>query len=100
MLIKFIIILLLLFIIFNLFSALFLMLKNPNGGKPMSHYLGRRVIFSAIALIIIIVAAKLGAIKLNRTPTLKAHIQKQTSTTTQHQQSASTTQQLEKQNAV
>ncbi|WP_343221743.1 DUF2909 domain-containing protein [Pseudoalteromonas sp. MMG022] len=98
MLIKFIIILLLLFIIFNLFRALFLMLKNPSDGKPMSFYLGRRVIFSAIALLIIIVAAQLGAIRLNRTPTLTTHIQIQTDTTKQHLQSASTKLQPETQN--
>ncbi|NOU52754.1 DUF2909 domain-containing protein [Pseudoalteromonas sp. JBTF-M23] len=100
MLIKFIIVLLLLFIIFNLFRALFLMLKNPSDGRPMSHYLGRRVIFSAVVLIIIIVAAKLGAISLNRTPSLTAHTQKQTNTTKQHLQSASTKLQLEKQSVV
>ncbi|MBD1582025.1 DUF2909 family protein [Pseudoalteromonas sp. S16_S37] len=100
MLIKIIIILLLLFIIFNLFRALFLMLKNPSDGKPMSHYLGRRVIFSAVVLIIIIVAAKLGAINLNRTPSLTAHIQKQTDIAKQHLQSASTKQRLERQSVV
>ncbi|WP_415839069.1 DUF2909 domain-containing protein [Pseudoalteromonas byunsanensis] len=84
--------------IFNLFRALFLMLKNPSDGKPMSFYLGRRVIFSAIVLLIIIVAAQLGAIKLNRTPVLTTHIQIQISTTTQHRQNANTKPLLEMQN--
>ncbi|WP_105166881.1 DUF2909 family protein [Pseudoalteromonas sp. T1lg23B] len=98
MLIKFIIIFLLLFIIFNLFRALFLMLKNPTDGKPMSFYLGRRVIFSAIVLLIIIIAAQLGAIKLNRTPMVTTHIQIQIDTATQHLQSANTKLPLETQN--
>ncbi|CAH9054169.1 hypothetical protein PSECIP111951_01929 [Pseudoalteromonas holothuriae] len=100
MLIKFIIIFLLLFIIFNLFRALFLMLQNPTEGKPMSLYLGRRVIFSAVVLIIIIIAAKLGAIQLNRTPSLTAHIQIQINITKQRPQNANTKQLLERQNVV
>ncbi|MCO7213586.1 DUF2909 domain-containing protein, partial [Pseudoalteromonas sp. ACER1] len=51
--IKIIIVLLLLYIVFNLFRALFVMMSAKEHSKPMSHYLGRRVLFSGVVLIII-----------------------------------------------
>ncbi|MGS0537230.1 DUF2909 domain-containing protein [Pseudoalteromonas sp. SaAl2] len=62
--IKIIIVLLLLFILFNLFRALFIMVSGRDSGRPMSHYLGRRVMFSVIVLIVVIAALKLGYISL------------------------------------
>ncbi len=49
MLIKLLLIALLLFIIFNLFRALYLMLRNDPSQVSMSKFLGRRVFFSATA---------------------------------------------------
>ncbi|WP_321164316.1 DUF2909 domain-containing protein [Pseudoalteromonas sp. H105] len=95
--IKIIIVLLLLFILFNLFRALFIMVSGRDKGRPMSHYLGRRVLFSVVVLIVVITAFKLGYINPNVNPT--THIQTQINTTKPHQQNASTKQQLEKQNA-
>ena len=95
MIIKIIIVLLLLFILFNLFRALFIMVSGKANGRPMSHYLGRRVLFSVIILVLVIGALKLGFIQANSSPT--AHTQIQTSTTTPHQQNANTKQRPEKQ---
>ncbi|TMN72142.1 DUF2909 domain-containing protein [Pseudoalteromonas sp. S1727] len=95
--IKIIIVLLLLFILFNLFRALFIMVSGRNNGRPMSYYLGRRVLFSVLVLIVVIAALKLGYIYPNANPT--THIQTQINITKPHQQNASTKLQLEMQNA-
>ena len=64
MIIKIIIVLLLIFILFNLFRALFIMVSGKTGGRPMSHFLGRRVLFSVVVLVVVIAALKLGFIKV------------------------------------
>ncbi|MBH0004024.1 DUF2909 family protein [Pseudoalteromonas sp. SWYJZ12] len=100
MIIKIIIVLLLIFILFNLFRALFIMVSGKTEGRPMSHFLGRRVLFSVVVLVVVIAALKLGFIKANNSPiNATAHIQIQTNTATPHLQSANTKQLLEKQNA-
>lgn len=99
MLIKLVIVTLLFIIIFNLFRALFVMMKPHQSDTPMSKYLGRRVFFSVIALIGIVLAGTFGLIKPNPNP-FTANKQTQTNTATPHQQSANTKQQLEKQNDV
>ncbi|KAA1157621.1 DUF2909 family protein [Pseudoalteromonas fuliginea] len=100
MIIKIIIVLLLIFILFNLFRALFIMVSGKTEGRPMSHFLGRRVLFSVVVLVVVIAALKLGFIKANNSPiNATAHIQIQTNTTTPHLQSANTKQLLEKQSA-
>lgn len=68
MLIKIIIALLLLFIMFNLFRAGFAMLSQQNSAVPMSQYLGRRVLYSAIALALILLAIATGLITPNPRP--------------------------------
>ena len=99
--IKIIIVLLLLYILFNLFRALFVMMSAKEHSKSMSHYLGRRVLFSGIVLVLIIAAMKLGFIHTNPSPLHKAtaRTQIQINTTTPHLQSANTKQPLEMQNA-
>ena len=97
MIIKIIIVLLLLF---NLFRALLIMVSGKTNGRPMSHFLGRRVLFSVVVLVMVIAALKLGFIKANQSPLItKAHTQIQTNTAKQHQQNASTKLQLERQSA-
>lgn len=66
--IKLFIIGLLLFIVFNLFRALFIMLKNDPDGPKMSTFLGKRVMYSAILLLIIILAMQFGLITQNPRP--------------------------------
>lgn len=68
MLIKVIIALLLLFILFNLFQAGLAMLRQQDSTVPMSHFLGKRVLFSAIALALILVAIAAGLITPNPRP--------------------------------
>lgn len=68
MLIKIIICALLLFIVVNLFRAGVAMLRQQDSSLPMSHFLGRRVLYSAIILILILVAMGLGLITPNPRP--------------------------------
>ncbi|MBQ4850455.1 DUF2909 family protein [Pseudoalteromonas sp. MMG012] len=100
MLIKLVIVFLLLFILFNLFRALYLMVSNTQGNKPMSFYLGRRVIYSVFVILLILCSALFELLPLNSTPLLIEHTQIQTNTTRQHQQNANTKQPLEKQSVV
>ncbi|WP_117235099.1 DUF2909 family protein [Vibrio maerlii] len=68
---KTILVLLLLFIIFNLAKAMFEMVRTPTeSSKPqkMSTYLGRRVALSAIVVIFIIIALQSGLIEPNARP--------------------------------
>ncbi len=68
MLLKLVIIALLLFIVFNLFRAGFIMLRNDPEQKQMSRFLGRRVFYSVLVLLIILVAMALGWITPNPRP--------------------------------
>lgn len=100
MIIKISIVLLLLFILFNLFRALFIMVSGKATKQPMSYYLGRRVLYSIIVLLVIITALKLGFIHSNPPPIqLTVHTQIQTNTAKPHQQNASTMPRLETQSA-
>lgn len=67
MLLKGILVCLLVFIIFNLFRALPVMIKGQTG-VPMSRYLGRRVLFSVIVFVILLVALATGVIEPNPRP--------------------------------
>lgn len=64
--------LLLLFIIFNLGRALIIMVKGgdqtADNPVPMSRYLGRRVLFSLLVILLLLVALGTGLIGLNPTP--------------------------------
>jgi uncharacterized membrane protein len=68
MLIKLLLIALLLFIIFNLFRALYLMLRNDPTQVSMSKFLGRRVFFSALLILLVILAMALGWISPHQRP--------------------------------
>ncbi|AWG82173.1 DUF2909 domain-containing protein [Vibrio parahaemolyticus] len=70
---KLTLVLLLLFIIFNLAKALIEMVRedpdNPDKPtKPMSHYLGRRVMFSALVVILLLIALSSGWLAPNPRP--------------------------------
>ncbi|MCH1929956.1 DUF2909 domain-containing protein [Shewanella sp. A25] len=64
---KLVLVLLLLFIIFNLGRALFIMVKGDEK-VPMSRYLGRRVVFSVIVILLLLLALGTGLIAPNPTP--------------------------------
>ena len=68
MLIKLLLIALLLFIVFNLFRALWLMLKNDPDKVSMSKFLGRRVFVSVIVLLFIVLAWSMGWISPQQRP--------------------------------
>ncbi len=68
MLIKLLLIALLLFIIFNLFRALYLMLRNDPSQVSMSKFLGRRVFFSVLLILLVILALALGWISPHQRP--------------------------------
>lgn len=67
MLIKALLVCLLVFILFNLFRALPIMLKGKSD-VPLSRYLGRRVLFSAIVFVILLIALSTGLIEPNPRP--------------------------------
>ena len=56
------------YIVFNLFRALFVMLKNDPNGPKVSTFLGRRVMFSALVILVIIIAIGSGVITPNPRP--------------------------------
>lgn len=68
MLLKIILIGLLLLVIFNLFQALFIMLKNDDAAPKMSKFLGRRLMFSALVLLVVILLMMTGIITPNPRP--------------------------------
>jgi len=68
MLIKIILVALVLFMIGNLFMAMRVMMKNDPKDGPMSKYIGRRVLTSAIIVILILVAIGTGLITPNPRP--------------------------------
>ncbi|WKE65837.1 DUF2909 family protein [Gallaecimonas kandeliae] len=67
MLIKLLIVLLLAVVIFNLFRALFSMLRQGEEGQ-MSKHLGRRLLFSALVLALIILLLVTGVIVPHHRP--------------------------------
>lgn len=65
---KIILALLLIFTLVNLFRALFAMLRNDPTKPSMSHFLGRRVGFSVLAIIIVLVLMATGILQPNPRP--------------------------------
>ena len=68
MLIKIILVALVIYMIVNLFLAMRVMMKNDPKNGPMSKYIGRRVLTSAVIVIIILVAIGTGLITPNPRP--------------------------------
>jgi hypothetical protein len=64
---KIALVLLLVFIIFNLAKALIIMVKGKQT-QPMSHYLGRRVLLSVLVVLLLLVALGLGIVEPNPRP--------------------------------
>ena len=62
MLIKIILVVLLAVVVFSLFQALFAMLKNADEAPKMSKFLGRRLIFSALVVVLLIILLLTGVI--------------------------------------
>lgn len=68
LLIKILIAGLILFMVFNLFKAMWVMLKNDPASPPMSKYIGRRLIASVFIIVLIIIAIATGLITPNPRP--------------------------------
>lgn len=68
MLIKILIGGLILFMVFNLFKAMMIMLKNDPDSPPMSKYIGRRLFGSVAIIVLILVAIATGLITPNPRP--------------------------------
>ncbi|QQX80585.1 DUF2909 domain-containing protein [Shewanella sp. KX20019] len=64
---KVVLVLLLLFILFNLARAMLVMVKGEKS-VPMSQYLGRRVIFSVMVVVLLLLALGTGIIAPNPRP--------------------------------
>ncbi len=68
MLFKALLVALLLFVIFNLFQALYYMVKNNEQQPHLSKFLGRRLLFSVFIILCILVAIATGFITPNQRP--------------------------------
>ncbi|MCC2617006.1 DUF2909 domain-containing protein [Aestuariibacter halophilus] len=68
MIIKILIGALLVFMIYNLFKAMTVMMKDDPNQPPMSKFIGRRVFTSALIVILILVAVATGLIQPNPRP--------------------------------
>ncbi|MDU0353257.1 DUF2909 domain-containing protein [Paraglaciecola aquimarina] len=68
MLIKILIGGLIIFMLFNLFKAMMIMLKNEPSSPPMSKFIGRRLMASAVIIILILLAMATGLITPNPRP--------------------------------
>lgn len=65
---KILLIALLLYVIYNLFKGLFSLLRDDADGPRMSHFIGRRVLFSVAAIAIILIAIATGIVTPNPRP--------------------------------
>lgn len=68
MLIKIILVALVIYMIINLFKAMRVMMRNNPDDGPMSKYIGKRVLTSALIVFIILIAVATGMITPNPTP--------------------------------
>ncbi|WP_371187894.1 DUF2909 family protein [Thalassotalea maritima] len=68
MIIKIVIVLLLLLMIYNLFKAGVSMNSNDSKKPPMSKYIGRRVLISALIILLLFIGIATGIIQPNPRP--------------------------------
>jgi branched-subunit amino acid transport protein AzlD len=68
MFIKILLIALLALVVFSLFQALFVMMKNDENAPKMSKFLGRRLLFSAVVVLLLVILLLTGVITPNPTP--------------------------------
>lgn len=66
--IKIILVALVIYMVVNLFMAMRVMMKNDPKNGPMSKYIGRRVLTSAVIVVIILIAIGTGLITPNPRP--------------------------------
>ncbi|PMM07063.1 hypothetical protein BCT63_05570 [Vibrio kanaloae] len=68
LLLKIVLVALLLFIVFNLMKGLIQIASGKHNGKRLSHFLGRRVMLSAIVVLLLLIALGSGFITPNPRP--------------------------------
>lgn len=68
MVVKIVVALLLLFMIYNLFRAMMVMIKGEQGQTSMTKFIGKRVMASAIIMLLLLVAIMTGIITPNPRP--------------------------------
>jgi NADH:ubiquinone oxidoreductase subunit 6 (subunit J) len=68
MFIKIILVTLLAVVVFSLFQALIVMLKNDEAAPKMSKFLGRRLLFSALVILFLLILLLTGVITPNPRP--------------------------------
>jgi branched-subunit amino acid transport protein AzlD len=68
MLFKALLVALLLFVIFNLFQALYYMVKNDEQQPYLSKFLGRRLLFSVFIVLCVLLAVATGIITPHQRP--------------------------------
>lgn len=68
MLIKIILVLLLAIVVFSLFQALIVMLKNDDSAPKMSKFLGRSLVFSIAVIVFLIILLVTGVITPHSRP--------------------------------
>lgn len=66
--IKIVAVILLLIIIFNLFRAMFSMLKQDPNKPPMSHYIGQRLKYTVALIVLLLLCLAFGIITPNPRP--------------------------------
>lgn len=66
--IKIVLVALVIYMIVNLFLAMRVMMKNDPKNGPMSKYIGRRVLTSAVIVLLILIAIGTGLITPNPRP--------------------------------
>lgn len=68
MILKIVLASLVIFMLFNLFKALFLMTKNDPDKPPMSTFIGRRLLFSGLIIVTVLIGVATGLITPNPPP--------------------------------
>ena len=68
MVVKIVVALLLIFMIYNLFRAMMVMIKGESGQTSMTYYIGKRVIASAVIMLLLLIAIMTGIITPNPRP--------------------------------
>ncbi|KAB0461922.1 DUF2909 domain-containing protein [Vibrio kanaloae] len=68
LLLKIVLVALLFFIVFNLMKGLIQIASGKYNGKRLSHFLGRRVMLSAIVVLLLLIALGSGVITPNPRP--------------------------------
>jgi type IV secretory pathway TrbL component len=68
MIIKIVLIGLVIFMLYNLFKALYLMTKNDPDKAPMTKFIGRRLMLSGLIIILVLIGVATGLITPHTSP--------------------------------